>query len=321
MTRPLPYLFLLLLATACVPKTQFDSLTTERDYYRSQAENADSASTVRYQTLTDSLQGARGLQRRQLRQIEELNATNRSLNNRIADLTGQYESILEQNRNLLDAGGAEANLQQALLDRQAELDQREAVIDRRAMQLSAREESLTSFDRMREEQPQTYDSGTEVQGTSPVDPMATDEILMDRLQDELRQLLLALTDTGYVLRRPDATTLELLLGGNLTFGKNNVVTLEGQRILRRLGGTLRNYPGLAFTIIGHAESVEGDPVLAYQSSTTRSVRVALQLAQFGIDPGSIIPAGQGFYGTDDVPQFDGLDRARRTQLIIRTRGE
>ncbi|WP_157975907.1 hypothetical protein [Lewinella sp. IMCC34191] len=319
--RAIPFALLFLLMSACVPKTQYDSLTQERNYYRSQAEAADSTSTIRYQALTDSLRSSGAFQQRQLRQIEELNATNRSLNNRIADLTERYESILEQNRSLVDAGGNEPNLQQELLDRQAELDKRAAVLERRAQQLSAREESLTSLDRMRNDQPETYDSGTSVRGTSPVDPEAADKIRMDKLQEELRQLMLALTDTGYVLYRLDERALELVLGGNLTFTENNEVTLEGQRILRRLGGTLRNYPGLYFTIVGHAESIDGDPLLAYESSAERGVRVAMQLAQFGIDPGSIIAGGQGFYGTYDVPQLNGLDNERRTRLIIRSRRE
>ncbi|PPK86494.1 outer membrane protein OmpA-like peptidoglycan-associated protein [Neolewinella xylanilytica] len=307
----------LLILTACVPKAQYDSLATERNYYRNLSTQTDSTTSARLGTVNDSLQQGRTVQQRQLRQIEDLTATNRSLNDRITDLTARYESILDQNRALVENLGSDGNPRQEMLDREAELDRREAILDRRDQQLRAREESLTSLDRMRNDQPTAYDSPADARGVSPVDPESASQLQLDNLQEEMRQLLLALTDSGYVLRRPDANTLEVILGGELTFEDANVVSLEGQRILRRLGGTLRNYPGLRYTVVGHAESIEGDPLLAYQTSTARGVRVALQLAQFGIDPGAIVAAGQGFYGPDDTPELSGLDRERRTEIIIR----
>ncbi len=319
----MPYRILLILSiipllASCVSKAQYDTLTVERDYYRNQTAATDSTTAQMLQTIEDSLQQARMVRNRQLRKIEDLTGTNRSLHDRINDLTERYESIMEQNSSLIFARGNDGSLQQDLQDLQAELDRREATLDRRELQLQAREESLSSLDRMRNEQPEVYGSDMEPRGTSPVDPESAARVRIERLQEELRQLMLALTDTGYVLRRPDEITLELVLGGELTFEGNNNVSLAGQRILRRLAGTLRNYPGLSYTVIGHAESVDGDPLLAYQTSTERGISVALQLAQFGIDSGTIIAGGQGYYGPDDTPQLNGLDNERRTQIVIRS---
>ena len=309
-------LFSLLLLTACVPRAQYDTLVTERDYYREQVVATDSTTGSRLQMLNDSMQNQRMAEQRQIRQMEDLRATNRSLNSRVEELTAQYNSILEQNRAILADAGGDGNLQQELLDRQAELDRQEAELGRRSRQLQAREESLASFDRMRGDQPETYGNDTGVRGTSPVDPEAAPRLRTDALQEELRQLMLALTDTGYVLRRPDAVTLELVLGGEYAFEDGNNVSLDGQRTLRRLAGTLRNYPGLHYTVIAHAESTEGDALLGYQSAAERAIRVALQLGQFGLDPGAIVAGTQGYYGPDDTPQLNGLDRERRIVLLI-----
>ena len=305
-----------LLFASCVPRAQYDTLVTERDYYREQVVQTDSTSGSRLQSLNDSLQNQRLTEQRQIRQLEELRATNRALNGRVEELTAQYNSILEQNRAILADAGGDGNLRQELLDRQAELDRRDAELSRRDRRLQAREESLASFDRMREEQPVSYGNDTGVRGTSPVDPEAAPRLRMDGLQEELRQLMLALTDTGYVLRRPDGETLELVLGGQYAFEQAGSLSLQGQKTLRRLGGTLRNYPGLDYTIVGHAESTEADPLLAYESASARAIRVALQLAQFGLDAGSITAGTQGFYGPEDTPQLNGLDRERRVVILI-----
>ena len=313
---PLTALFSFLILTSCVPRAQYETLVTERDYYREQVVQTDSASGLRLQTLNDSLQGRRMAEARQIRQLEELRATNRTLNGRLEELTAQYNSILEQNRAIVADAGGDANRQQQLLDRQAELDRQEAELGRRDRQLRAREESLASFDRMRSEQPDTYGNDTAVRGTSPVDPEADARLQLDQLQEELRQLMLALTDTGYVLRRRDGSTLELILGGQYAFEADNVVSLTGQRTLRRLGATLRNYRGLNYTVIGHAESTEGDALLAYESAAGRAIRVAVELAQFGIDAGAIVAGTQGFYGPENAIPLNGLDRERRIEILI-----
>ena len=301
---------------ACVPRAQYETLVTERDYYREQVVQTDSTTGSRLQTLNDSLQNRRIAEQRQIRLLDELRATNRTLHTRVEELTAQYNSILEQNRAIVADAGGDGNLQQELLDRRAELERQDAELARRERQLRAREESLASFDRMRNEQPETYGTDSGLRGTSPVEPEAAPRLRMDGLQEELRQLMLALTDTGYVLRRPDPVTLELVLGGEYAFDDGDAISLSGQRTLRRMGGTLRNYPGLRYTIIGHAESRGGDALLAYTSASARAVRVALQLSQFGIDAGAIVAGTQGFYGPEDTPQLNGLDRERRVVLVI-----
>lgn len=304
---------LLLVLCGCVPRAQYNTLLAEREAYRTEARSADSANNQRLLSATDSLQALRENGQKLVRQIEELSAANRATNERLADLTQRYESILEQNRTILTDNGADANLQQQLRDRSAELEARQVSLERRERELAVREENLSSLGEMRSAQPSTESSP---RGTSPVDPVAQDEVRLTTLQEELRQLMLALTDEGYLLRRPRAGTLELVLGGTLTFADSAGLTPTGQRILRRLAATLKNYPGMAYTVVGHAESVEGDALLAYRNSSERAASVALQLAEFGVDPGTILAAGKGFYGSGDVRPLSGLDAERRTEILI-----
>ena len=307
-------LFVLTLC-ACVPRTQYDALTTERDAYRREVVAADSAASVRVMAATDSLQLAREARQRQLRQIEDLTAANAGLSERIADLTARYESILEQNRAVVADGGADDNLQQRLLDREAELNNRQAELDRLRRELAVREENLSSLGQMRAGQP---DSDLTPRGTSPVNPATDEAVRMGKLHEEVRQLLLALADSGYAVSRTQTGDLNITLGGTFAFdAAGDSLNLTGQRVVRRLAATLRNYPGLEFTIVGHAESAGEDALAAYRSSTERATRVAVRLAESGLDPGTILAAGRGYYGADTFAPLTELDAARRTTIIIR----
>ncbi|WP_116124408.1 hypothetical protein [Lewinella sp. IMCC34183] len=303
----------LLSLTACVPKAQFDTLVEERDAYRRQVVEQDSLAGVRSQVDRDSLaQLVRG-RRQAVQQSESLTAANQSLTAQLTDVRARYEALLEQRSNLLEGGSSStAEQQQDLLDRTAELNQREMRLQQRERSLEAREQSLSSIDEMRSQQPGA------VRGTSPVDPHANAVLTADQVLEEVRQLMLASTDTGYVLERAGPATINLTLAGDLLFeGEGSrTVSVVGQRVLRRLGGTLRNYPQAEYTIVGHAESLEGDALLAYESSTDRAIRVAVQLAQFGVDSGRIVAGGKGFYGADAPPRLPGRAGERRTEVRI-----
>ena len=307
-------LFLLSLC-ACVPRAQYDALSTERDAYRQEVVAADSAASVRVMAATDSLQIARESNQRQLRQIEDLTAANAALTDRVADLTLRYESILEQNRALVADGGADENLQQRLQDREAELANRQAELESLRRDLAIREQNLTSLGQMRAGQP---GSNLTARGTSPVDPQTDAAVRMGKLQDELRQLMLAVADSGYVVAPNPDGGLDITLGGTFAFTEaGDSLNLTGQRIVRRLAATLRNYPGLEYTIVGHAESNGEDGAAAYRRSTERATRIAVRLTESGLDPGTIIAAGRGYYGAEAYPTLSAADAARRTTITVR----
>ncbi len=309
MSRPLTLATAaLLLLSSCVPMAQYDSVVTQREYYRNQAGLTDSLAQARALDRSDSLGLAASAERQQLKEIEDLMATNQSLRERLADTRSRYETLLEQNSELLTASGSDVmSLQQDLRDRSAELSKREAALQRSERSVQAREEQLNSL-------PQPSGS----RGTNPVDPETDAEVDLSRLHGELSQLMLALTDSGYVLQAPAAGTVKLILNQDLLFADGQAVSLSGQQFLRQLSATLRNYPRASYLIVGHAESVEGNALLAYDSSLRRSVNVALQLGQFGLDAGRIVAGGMGFYGSgsDTSAAKLGQPSARRTELII-----
>ncbi len=307
-------LLLLLLLTACVPKAQYDTVVTQRDYYQQRALKTDSLAEARALTRSDSLGQQAYSGRQQLKEIEDLTATNLSLRESLTDVRNRYEILLEQNSELLTASGSDVmSLQQDLRDRTAALSKKEADLRRTELNLQAREQQLASLGGS----PETYCTETNPQGTNPVDPRSNAAVDLGRLYDELGQLMLAVTDTGYVLSEPTGNRFELILDEKILFADSQSVSLDGQRLLRKLAATLRNYPKAKYTIIAHAESVDGNALLAYDSSMRRSVNVALQLSQFGLDAGRIVAGSMGFYGSQDARSSPtGQPGARRTEIVI-----
>ncbi|MCP9235171.1 OmpA family protein [Lewinella sp. JB7] len=295
-----------LILTACVPRSQYATLVTERDYYRQEALTADSIAAARALTASDSTQREAATQRRQIRQIEELTATNINLEKTLRELRGTYEDLLQQNSLLLSGTESEVSrLQEDLRARSAELSRAEAEAERRARELAAREQQVSSLT-----------LANPSRGTSPVDPLKDAVLLTDRLYDEVHQLMLAAANDGYLLVRQTENTLQLSLSDSLLFEADQRISLEGQRLVQRLAATLRNYPRAEYRLVGHAESKEGNTELAYEESFRRAMRVATVLTTFGIDGGRILPAGVGFYGSEisDLPGGGSPDR--RTDLII-----
>ena len=272
-------LTLLTILTACVPRAQYDTLVTERDYYRNQRLAADSLAGVQLRTTRDSISLADRSQRSELRQIEDLTATNRALEQQLRTTRQRYEQLVDQ----------QGELATTRPEADRELTERQAVLDRRDRELAAREDRLSSL-------PTT--ATTQARGEpDAMAPTAT----RDRLAEELRQVLLAAADTGYtLLASPGEPTLTLGVADRLLFGTTDSLTLAGEQLLRELSTTLRAYPRARILVVGHVASKGGDPAAAYRRSTQRGAAVSLQLARFGLDPGRIIAGGTGFYGASET---------------------
>ncbi|CAH1000293.1 hypothetical protein LEM8419_01444 [Neolewinella maritima] len=292
--------------TACVPKAQYDTLVTERNYYRTQSLETDSIATVRLRTARDSATATGVVQRSELRQIEDLTATNLALNTQLSEVRAAYRDLLKQEGQL----GSAVSGDQEVAQQSALLSQREAALERRERELDAMSQQLNSLPRTT---PTTYNSKNAT-AADPMAPLPT----RDRLAEELRQVLLAAADSNYVIRLDAVNAaLRVTLGEQLLFEDDRQLSLSGRQLLRQLATTLRAYPKSYLTVVGHAESVDGDARLAYQHSTERAIAVVTQLQQFGLDAGRMVAGGTGFYGTTAAEdQLRGAGVDRRTDLLI-----
>jgi hypothetical protein len=82
----------------CVPKSQYDALVVERDYYRKQTINQDSLAELRIRAVTDSITIGEFDEESRIRQVEELTATNRILQQDLLKLRERYDALVEMDK-------------------------------------------------------------------------------------------------------------------------------------------------------------------------------------------------------------------------------
>ena len=128
---------------------------------------------------------------------------------------------------------------------------------------------------------------------------------MDRLGEELRQLLRVVNDTAYTLARAQPQSLQLSLSSELLLDPSGGVSINGQTLLRKLAATMRNYGRCTYTIVGHANSsAVTTPLAAYEASTRQAIAVCTLFARFGLDPARLVAAGKGQYSTEQDGRTD-----------------
>lgn len=307
MHRPIIiYAIGLLSLTACVPRAQYNSLATERDAYQRQRIASDSLADLlrlRYGEVVDPTlpQDPAVLP---FRRINDLIGTNLSLKEDLAAATLRYETLLSRQADLLPAGSGD--LQRKLVEREAELRQREDDLRKGEKTLGERRRILS--------QGLTSNTTSHVgQGTTPLNPESTSTVTASRVAGELEQLLQSAIGTGFTVANPVAGLLVIDLENKLLFDSDRLVSADGERLLRKLVATLRNYRGATYTIIAHAGAAEGSADAAYRVSSQRAVNLAIQLTRFGLDPGTIVAGAQGYFG----PGGDGDSATKEgTQLRV-----
>lgn len=318
MLRPLLYCLVFVLATACVPKKQYDGLVIERDYYRNQVAETDSLADERViSTYNEVPDDDRELERR-IRQVEQLTATNITLNNSYQDLKTRYEKLLDQNQKMLTVSGDETTaLQNTLAERTAAVAAREAEIRQMELDLRAREDALArTQSRGGDAQPTGY--GTVVApntGRATLSGQSNAALRVNQLQNDLAGLMSYLPRDQYDLFALAGNRLNVTLQEATLTTDGYSISPAGQELIRGLGTTLRNYPEAEILIVGHAS--DPNPVSAYENSTDKAINVVQQLITYGVDPAKITAAGRGAY--DPVANnatAEGQRANRRTNIVV-----
>ncbi len=203
-------LTLYLALTACVPRAQYDTLVTERNYYRNQRLAADSLAGVALQTSRDSVNLTDRTQRSELRQIEDLTATNRVLEQQLRTFRERYEQLVAQQGKLATtpAPSRSAHWPNYALS---------SPTSRPPSNVASGSYPPGRPDWPAYLPPRRYRprGGRKIPWPPPRH--------RDRLAEELRQVLLAAADTGYTLHQPRRPSRRspLTLADELLFGASD----------------------------------------------------------------------------------------------------
>lgn len=318
-------LLLAALFFSCIPRNQYDSIVTERNYYRNQSALADSLADQRAISSYDEvdLTGSELTQR--IRQVEALTATNVSLNQSYQDLEVRYNELLGQSQSMLSDNGSEVTgLQQSLAERSAQVSAREQELRQLELDLQARQEAIErvegDYAPAGGGQPVSYGTVSRDPGLRP--PLSESQnaaLKVNTIQNDLNQLLASagLPGNSYVVAPAGNNRLQVSLAeGNLS-SDGFTISLAGQQLLRRMATTLRNYPSVEYTVIGHADGANPNALRAYEDSTDKAINVAQQLVNYGLDPAKITAGGKGFYSpVADSSTPAGQAANRRMDILL-----
>lgn len=325
----LPLTLLALGVSACVPRTQYNALETERNYYRNQTTLADSMADLRAISSYDEVDLTGNELNQRIRQVEALTATNMALNQSYQSLQVRYEELLGQSQQMLSKNGTEvSSLQQNLAERTTQVSERETELRQLELELRAREAAI---DRIEQDYAPAGGGAPQSYGTSPATPQAygtnvarpelTDNqalaLRINQIQSELSQLMANYPAGSYSLVNEGPGKLRVVLAESVLSTDGFTVSTNGQNLLRSIAGVLRNQAAAEALVIGHTDSSNPNAMRAYEDSTDKAINIAQQLINFGMSPRKLTIGGKGFYDpvTNGITRQD-LARNRRTEILV-----
>jgi len=311
--------------TACVPKDQYNTALTELNYYRSQVEQSDSLrANEAISTYNNSGTMELELQRR-IQEVESLTATNLSLNRSFQDLKSRYDQLLSQDQDLLKASGDQVStLQQNLADRAAQVSEQEQILRQKEIELQSREQQLAQLESGNAgASPASYgavNATPTTYGSTPAPAALTDAqssaLRQNQLQNQLTQTLINYPRNEVMVAPVGSAEVQITLSQAQMFSDGYTLSAAGANVLQRVAAILQAYPDAEVTIIGHSDLADS-PIVAYENSTDRAINVAQNLISHGLNPRSILAAGQGYYAPV-AGNNTSAERAanRRTVIVI-----
>lgn len=314
------------LTTGCIPKTQYQALETERNYYRNQTVLADSMADLRaIQTYDEVDVGGNELNQR-IQQVESLTATNIALNGSYQDLRSRYEELLTQSQSLLAKNGDQVTgLQQNLAERTSQVAQREAELRQLEMDLQAREQAIAriegDYTPAGGGAPTSYGQVTFGDNRPALSAGQNAALTLNNIQSDLNQLLANnVAGNTYVVAPAGINRLQVSLASSIWSDDGFTVSAAGQQLLSRISSMMRNYPSAEYIVTGHADGdSSGNALRAYEDSTDKAINVAQQLVNFGLNPSKITAGGKGFYapvGNSSTPEGKAANQRMDIFIVI-----
>jgi flagellar motor protein MotB len=316
-----PLVLLLTIFSSCVPRSQYEALATERNYYRNQAAAADSLADLQAISSYDEVDVSGTELSNRIRQVESLTATNIALNNSYQSLEQRYEALLSQSKDMLATSGVEVSgLQQSLAERTVQVAAKEEELRKKELNLQAREESIARIEGDYAPagggEPQSYGTVSNT-GRPPLSNLQNAALKLNTIQSDLSQLMAYLPNNSYSISTTQSNRLKVVLAESLLSNDGFSVSPDGQQLLRRMASTLRNYNGTEYSVVGHADGANPNALRAYEDSTDKAINVVQQLINYGLDPSMITAAGKGFYEpVGDNSTTEGRTANRRTDIFI-----
>jgi len=313
--KPITLLFVLVLLGSCVSKKSYDELQETVGYYKEQA------------TVTDSLNNATRnaeLEKQEIEvdlkaammEIEQLTATNKSLYGSYQEMLNKYNSLINQNREVLSATSYEnLNLQEAVASKQDQLDQKERALLQMESELRQERDRLRTAEyNYTAAQGSLNDKDRRIQELET--SLKANERTMNQLRNSMNEVLRGFSsdDLSAVERNGK---MYVSLSQNLLFPSgSNEIDWKGRQALMKVAEALKSNPDINITVEGHTDS-DGTASKNWDLSVLRATTIVKLLATYGVPSDRLTASGRAFYApvaSNDTRAGKGLNR--RTEIIL-----
>lgn len=313
------YALILFAATAvfssCKTLQEYQQLEEEKEYYKSEAQIADSLSTE-YNKLAEEKRQLEIEFRNTRLDLEQFVVTNKSLQNSYQALLDRVEE-LKNDRNELDitASYEKYNLERQLSSQWDSLDRSQRRREGLEYELYQKDSRLNTMEYDYNNMKGTLqDRNIRIQELEQM--LDVKEANMEDIRERLNAMMARFSSSDLSVEERNGK-LYLSLSSNLLFPSGSTrIDAEGQRALRELANTLKSNPDIDILVEGHTDS-DGSDLANWNLSVDRAVAVTNLLVANGVRPERITAAGRGEY-LPKAPNNTAFNKAlnRRTEIII-----
>lgn len=320
MIRSLIYLFVLsYLLFACVSKQKYAEMEAAKNYWESEADSVSSL-TSQIVRLNEEIRVNDIQLAESYHDLEQKEATIRSLQRNYTDLSNRYDKLLNQTQSVVTSSSEERQiLVESLAAKEAELDQKERELTELEYILQQREERLNNFQNdvgkmqeaidIRERRISELNALLEAEGKR-----------MNELESTFNTDLEGLNQGGDVNVEGRDGRVYIALSDELLFRSGSAsIGSRGKNVIRSIANTILSDPSnanLQIIVEGHTDS-DGSANTNWTLSAERAVAVVKELANSGIPPAQLTAAGRGLYAPV-VPNTSSSNKAknRRVEIIL-----
>ncbi len=309
------FLLAILFTTACVSTSRFEEMRGAKDYWESEADQADSLRRELTKLEEDIRQTNKQLEEAYHDQ-ELLESANMNLSRNYQDILERYEELVGQDTKIYENFSLE---RQTLSE---DLAAERAILDQRERELRDLEYAL----QQREAQLNTVNSSVDnIQNQLQVRDRRINELMsllerqgqdMETLQTRMRSDFQDFSSDELNVTNQNGR-VRLALSERLLFGKaSDKINSNGRSAIRQIAQAINTNPDLIVWVEGHTDS-DGTAAYNWDLSTRRATAVVKELIVGGVNPARITASGKGAYhpiasnGTEQ-----GKAQNRRVEIIL-----
>jgi outer membrane protein OmpA-like peptidoglycan-associated protein len=278
---------------SCVPQQRVAEMEETLAYYKTESLAADSIRHANERLATENNQTQADMQMLTQR-MEQLTATNISLNNNYQDLVARYNALVGKTQEVLATSSYETTtLQQELAARQSELDQKARRLEEMEFTLRDRENQLRRLE-SRSTSPSPYDSP---EGGDPLlvalqSRKADFDQRLANLEARLQEVLIGFPENEASISRREGKVIVTLSQPLLFPQSNEQVHWKGRQALQQVSLVLRENPDVPVEVRGHTYATNNE-AYDWQLSAVRALAVTRDLITYGASGEQLLAAGKG----------------------------